>query len=262
MTMEPRGEAAIVRDVERQLEIAVPTEAVWRALVDAEELVRWFPMEAKVAPGEGGSIVMRWAGEPALESRIEIWVPGHHLRTIGLGGLNDLVTDIFLEGRGGATVLRLVTSGFGTAASWDEIVEGCRAGWDFELLGLKHYLEHHRGQDRQVARARAAIHNYEEAWSRLTHSGEWFPHDLAVGDSLTLRAGGVELSGVVRVWEPSRQLVVQVKDWNDALLRVTLFVLDQVGSLTAWLSAYDLPAAQVQSLQSAWQNSLDRLFAR
>src|SRR5262245_66435796 len=103
MTLESRGEAAIVRDVERQLEIAAPTEAVWRALVEAGELVRWFPMEAKVAPGEGGSIVMRWEGEPALESRIEIWVPGHHLRTIGLGGLNDLVTDLFPEGRGGAT---------------------------------------------------------------------------------------------------------------------------------------------------------------
>src|SRR5262245_6282453 len=260
MSMESREETAIVRDVLHELEVAAPAEAVWRALVDADELVRWFPMEAKVVPGEGGFITMRWQDEPPLASRIENWVPKHHLRMIGLGGLNDLVTDIFLEGRGGSTILRVVTSGFGADASWDNILEGCRIGWDFELLGLEHYLERHRGHDRQIARARATITSYEAAWSQLTQSGEWFPATLSVGDSFTLRAGGSEVHGVVRVWEPARQLVAHVKEWNDALVRVTLFVPDQLGSLTAWLSAYDVDQADVQTLQHAWQSSLTRLF--
>jgi uncharacterized protein YndB with AHSA1/START domain len=260
MSTEAREETAIVRDVVRELEVAAPAEAVWQALVDAEELARWFPMEAKVVPGEAGSITLLWQGEPPIVTRIENWVPGHHLRMIGLGGLNDLVTDIFLEGRGGSTILRVVTSGFGTDASWDNILEGFRVGWDFELLGLKNYLERHRGRDRQIARARANITSYERAWSQLTQSGEWFPSHLAVGDAFTMRAGGSELHGVVLAWEPARQLVARVKDWNDALLRVTLFVSDQLGSLTAWLSAYDVDQSDVQTLQQHWQSSLTRLF--
>lgn len=35
---------------------------VWRALTEAEELTRWFPLQARVTPGEGGEIWMSWNG--------------------------------------------------------------------------------------------------------------------------------------------------------------------------------------------------------
>lgn len=38
------------------VEIEAPIERVWRALTEAAELERWFPLEARVEPGEGGSI--------------------------------------------------------------------------------------------------------------------------------------------------------------------------------------------------------------
>ncbi len=258
--MDTKSEAAVVRDVEREVELGVPADAVWRALTDAHELTRWFPMEARVTPGVGGTITMRWEGEPPLDSRIEVWVPGHHLRLLGLGGLTDLVTDIFLEGRSGSTVLRVVTSGFGSEASWDNILDGFRMGWDFELLGLKHYLERHLGKDRLVARARVSISDYGSAWQRLVQSPDWFRGDLVLGDRLSIGAGGERITGVLRVWEPPRQLVVEVDGWNDALTRVTLFCPDQMGSLTAWLSAYDVPEADVRALERDWQASLTRLF--
>ncbi len=44
------------RSNETQLEIAAPVEALWKALADPAELVRWFPLEAQVTPGPGGSI--------------------------------------------------------------------------------------------------------------------------------------------------------------------------------------------------------------
>ncbi len=49
------------RSVERTIEIDAPVRDVWRALTDADELMRWFPLEARAEPGEGGSIWMRWA---------------------------------------------------------------------------------------------------------------------------------------------------------------------------------------------------------
>lgn len=40
------------------IEIDATPERVWKALTDAADLVRWFPLEAKVEPGEGGGIYM------------------------------------------------------------------------------------------------------------------------------------------------------------------------------------------------------------
>ena len=35
-------------------------DAVWRALTEADELRRWFPVDARVSPGVGGSIWLSW----------------------------------------------------------------------------------------------------------------------------------------------------------------------------------------------------------
>ena len=40
------------RVIEKQIRIAAPTDVVWKALTDAEELTRWFPLDAKVKPGK------------------------------------------------------------------------------------------------------------------------------------------------------------------------------------------------------------------
>jgi hypothetical protein len=259
--MAARSETQWVKDVEREVEVAAPVDTVWQALTDAHELTRWFPTEARVVPGLGGSITMQWRGEPPLHSRIEIWMPHHHLRLVGLGGLDDLVSDIFLEGRDGSTILRVVTSGFGTDPSWDNIMEGFQTGCDFELLGLKHYLERHQGSDRLVARARVDISDCEATWNQLVHSGAWFSPDLQPGERFSIGAGPTAINGVVRVWKPPRQMVGAVEGWNDALARVTLFCPDQMsGRITAWLSAYDVPASEVHALEQAWQASLIRLL--
>ena len=113
---------------------------MWQALTDASELERWFPLEARVTPGEGGSIYMSWKNEYTGESSILVWDPPHHLRTSwGFDATGQSqVTDYLLEGRGRRTVLRVVTSGFPLDASWDGWVEGTRRGWVFELSALKH----------------------------------------------------------------------------------------------------------------------------
>jgi uncharacterized protein YndB with AHSA1/START domain len=42
--------------IEKQIDIASSAESVWKALTNAEELKRWFPLEARVEPGKGGKI--------------------------------------------------------------------------------------------------------------------------------------------------------------------------------------------------------------
>ncbi len=115
-----RGDTATseerIRSVEQEIEIDAPLSAVWKALTEASELVRWLPMETRVKPGSGGSIWLRWEDEYEAESRIEIWEPESHLRlTFPIHGSTEFATDYFLRSRagGGGTVLRVVTSGFG-----------------------------------------------------------------------------------------------------------------------------------------------------
>lgn len=43
------------RRIEKEIEINAPLEDVWKALTDANELARWFPLEARVTPGPGGT---------------------------------------------------------------------------------------------------------------------------------------------------------------------------------------------------------------
>lgn len=160
------------RSVSHEVEIDAPVERVWRALTEAEELERWFPLEARVIPGEGGSIWMSWRNEYAGESKILAWEPNRRLETTWGeldGDPSAQVTTYTLEARGGKTVVRVVTSGFPTDPTWDEWVEGTRMGWRWELGSLKRYLEGHAGEDRAVVYLRRRTDlSREEAWSRLT----------------------------------------------------------------------------------------------
>ncbi len=144
------------RSLEERIVIDAPAEAVWRALTDAEELMRWFPLEATVEPGAGGSMWLSWGGQNGATARIEVWEPNRHLRTVeprrdSAGRLVELVVDYFIEGEGGRTTLRVVHAGFGAGAEWDEEYDGTSRGWRYELRGLRHYLSRHRGMPRRVA---------------------------------------------------------------------------------------------------------------
>ena len=44
--------------IEAAVEIAAPVESVWKAITDPRELERWFPLEARVAPGVGGEVFL------------------------------------------------------------------------------------------------------------------------------------------------------------------------------------------------------------
>src|SRR5262245_32300991 len=114
------------RAVERTIEIAAPTDVVWRALTEAEELMRWFPLEARVTPGLGGSVWMRWDAEDPDTSRIAIWEPGRRLRLEDVAGSwSGIATDYHLRpsASGESTILRVVSFGFGDGASWDDTVD-------------------------------------------------------------------------------------------------------------------------------------------
>ena len=269
--MSTAKEKTDARAIETQIEIAAPVEAVWKALADAEELVRWFPLQARVTPGAGGSIWGSWGPPWEMEARIEIWEPNRRLRVAppwpaaGADGLT--ATDYILEARGGTTVLRLVHSGFQIKSDWDEeYVDATRRGWQFELRGLRHYLEHHRGTPRAVAWARATFEiSPDEAWNRLMGPAgllrEGSLADPKEWDRYSIRAAtGDSFEGIVHLFQPPWDFCATVENLNNAFLRVRLDQLFGRREANIWLSAYDLPQPQVDSLRDRWTALLQKLY--
>lgn len=155
--MTPLTETA--RAHETRVSIAASIEEVWKALTEPEALARWFAPRMIVKPGPGGEITADWG--PGLEWKtvIEVWEPNRHLRLAEtrdrvLSGAPDeerleprrLVEDFYIEANGAETVLRLVHSGFGSSAAWDQEYEGTRDGWQSCFLRLKIGLERYPGK--------------------------------------------------------------------------------------------------------------------
>ena len=170
------------RRFDMSIDIDAPANVVWSALTEARELTHWFPLEARVVPGEGGSMHWEWGGDWGGESKIAAWEPNRRLKLVETrqgfdadgkpldraGDHRDLVVEVTLESHAGTTRVRLVHSGFGAGADWDDELDGVSNGWQIELRCLKDYVEKYRGRDRLFAWARASSDlPQEEVWTRL-----------------------------------------------------------------------------------------------
>ena len=240
------------RSAEGQIDIDATPARVWKALTDERELVRWFPLDARVEPGNGGSIFMSWRNEFAASMKILVWDPPRHLRTswsFHQGDEITQVTDYDIEGKGGSTLIRAVTSGFPLDASWDGWVEGTNRGWAFELRSLKHYLERHAGESRQVVYLRRRIPiTSQHAWARLIGDRSFAP--WVAGGEVFDRQAGVQHAAVVN-------------DPGDALFRVSIEPggpgADQ-REVVLWLSAWGQQEQRLAELETSWTAALERLF--
>lgn len=270
------------RAFEMRIEIAVPPEAVWQALTNAEELVRWFPTQANITPGTGGKWLVSWDGNWPWSTEIEIWEPNRHLRLVDRNArpydadgkaVNTSVAPIpiaidwYLEGKGGSSSLRLVHSGFGRGAAWDDEYDGISLGWLLELNGLRHYLERHRGHERRIVWNRTVVSSPAQAvWPRVAGT------DGILRDPklMTLRAGdryettlstGDRMEGTVLAVVPHRGFQVVVDGWNHALYRLWI---DRVGSdsaVNSWLTTYGMPERFVRDFDARMRAEIDKIAA-
>jgi uncharacterized protein YndB with AHSA1/START domain len=103
------------RRIEKEIEIAASVDEVWKALTDSKELVKWFPLEARVTPGVGGKAFLSWGPDCEGEAEIVAWEPGKKFAWKE----NMALVEWTLEARGGKTILRLVQIGFVGNADWE-----------------------------------------------------------------------------------------------------------------------------------------------
>lgn len=254
--------------------IDAPADIVWRALSDGEELKRWFPIESRVTPpgpdGRGGSIFLSWGSACEGEAPITIWEPQRCLAWTESheGGAVQIAVEFHLESRGGQTVLRLVQSGFGRGAKWDDYYDSISNGWKFELQSLKHYLARHRGVDRSCVwlPVRCSL-TVAECWARLAG----VPGVLKQGTLTGWTEGdeyqftgpeGNRYSGICLRCLAGKVFAGTVRELGDAVLRLEV---ERTGSGCMpcfWLSIWGAGRGSVGTVGQAWHDAMRQTLGR
>ena len=265
-----------LRSIALHTEVAASVPAVWRALIDPGELMRWFPLEAEVRQGAGGAMRLSWGDPVVAQWTIEDWSPERLLRVIETRPLGILLqpregdvpprsVTFRIERRGNRTALSLLHEGFGCGPQWEEAYAAVLRGWEFQLHSLRHYLERHSGRARSVSRLRRTLSLPVPAvWHRLV--GRVLRSECA-GDLKS--GGGFELamengstwSGAAVIFDPPRQFAMTLRAMNDAMFRIYL-VENAAGAaeLSTWLASYGAAPAVVADFESRWTAVCNHLF--
>ena len=255
------------RTLEVEVTVDAPPDEVWEALTTAEGLRRWFPLDARVEPGQGGNVWVSWGPGSEGSAPIHIWDPPRRFGWTEFHGGDEsgtpiqVAADFHLEARSGVTVVRVVQSGFGASADWEEMYDAVQDGWRYFLFNLAFYFREHRGKDRAMVWRRFATDlPRDTVWERLVGGalvdrGSRHPGAVRPGDPLSIHLDEA-LSGTVVSARPNHHLAAMLPDLAQSLL----FVEIEGPHVGVWLSTYGLEAARVRALQSALDDRLERAF--
>ncbi|HEY0156907.1 MAG TPA: SRPBCC domain-containing protein [Thermoanaerobaculia bacterium] len=238
-----------------ELTINASPEEVWRAISEGEEIKRWFTLDARVTPGEGGAVWMSFGEGMDWEVPIRIWEPNRHLGTVDPAP-STLAVDYYIEARGGETVLRIVHSGF-AADAWDDELDTLNSGWRAFLAGLKNYLERHQGEPRSVAYFRHPAVEIERA--------EAFPRLLAALAVPLVGAGerfeGDLFRGTAEVVAPPINLSGRLESHGGGFLMLEVEPGKGRCRPSVWVSLYGEMRPEAESLTTLLRERVTRAFA-
>jgi uncharacterized protein YndB with AHSA1/START domain len=243
------------KKVEAEITIDADAETVWRALTEGEELKRWFPLDARVTPGEGGALWLSFGEGMDWEAPIGLWEPNRHLRTVDPPPSKAAI-DYYIEAKGGQTVLRIVQTGFG-ADAWDDELDTLNSGWRTFLATLRNYLEQHRGEPRTVAYFRHPVVEMErrEAFPRMLEA-LGVPL-VAVGE----RFSGPLFTGVAEISAPPVNFSGALENHGRGFLMIEIEPGRGRCRPAVWVSLYGDAAEQASALQVQLQELVTRAFA-
>lgn len=240
------------RRIVKEVFVQAPPDVVWRALTEAEELTRWFPVDARVQPGLGGSIWISFGGGVEGEAPITAWEPNRRFEWTETRGAVKLAVDFQLEAKSGGTVVRLVNSGFGAGPDWDDEFHMTERGWAYFMQHLRWYLERHRGKPRDLIVFRELVAlTPAEAFQRLSGTAGLSKDDgLAAASPAsayeTTTAHGDRLSGEILTSSPATgQLGLTIRELDDATLFLEMEPAPTGVRAGFWLSTYGLGSDEV-----------------
>ena len=124
-----------------EIEILVPgtPEAVWRAIATGPGISSWY-VPHTVEERAGGAATVSFGPGPEMQitGRVEAWEPPHRIVFDAGEGVDGLAFEWTVEASdGGSCLVRLVNSGFGSGAPWDDQYDQMHDGWRLFLLNLQ-----------------------------------------------------------------------------------------------------------------------------
>lgn len=132
--------------INQSVSIKMPREVVFKALTQAEELMRWFPSRAESDPQPGGKLKLSWDFTDASQNGtqdgeyVEV-IPNEKLSyTWNADTIPTLVTFILSEAHG-ETTIDLDHSTPQDGADEEKLRDDHANQWGFFLMNLKGYLE-------------------------------------------------------------------------------------------------------------------------
>jgi uncharacterized protein YndB with AHSA1/START domain len=244
----------------RTLVSATP-EAVWNAFTDPVHLVRWFPLQASIVPGVGGSLGLFWADTGSFWA-ISAWHPRELLEVeellafaskneeIGVGEVRDSSSGWRISIEEVSPLQTLVAvEHFGLDAS-PNIRSSVARGWEFELLSLRYYLERQFGKDRSTVWVKKNVAckagGEAEIWESLVGNRAALPAWVRVKD--------------IGIAESPWQFAATVAPPGSGLFRAKLERLDQDEiEVNLWLATYESLPGGPRDVQADFERRVNEL---
>lgn len=249
-----RSTPEAAREISIERAVAATPEEVWGMLTTSEGLKRWFALDAKVEPGLGGSVWLSWGPGAEGEAPIDRWEPNKHFAWAEDHGRAEPVrVDIHIEGRDGATLVRIVQSGLSAEAEWDEMYDALTDGWTYFMHNLVFYFQHHGGRDRAMVWARVPTElGRPEVWDRLREG-----HLVSDAPSKAVLDLGESMEVSVVSARAGYHFAAEIPSLDQSLL----FVEIEGKHVGVWLSTYDVAEERRGELQSVLDKRIEALLA-
>jgi uncharacterized protein YndB with AHSA1/START domain len=247
---------------------ATPQQA-WEAWADPEKIAQWFVDRATGEAKAGGT--MTWFFDKfgyVLPYKIVDAVPGELIvykwePPEGLAG----ILEVRIEREGGATMVRLINSGFREDAAWDEEYEGVNSGWKMALGILKFYLENNFGRAKSALLIiQPANFAYEEVLKYFLEAGklaQWLTTAGAIGKvgdacELQLRDAGKLTGRVLAI--TSREVTIS---WDEigGVMELKAFSMGPRRVVCLRGFSWRLKAEAMAVIEQKLQRALERLAA-
>ena len=251
------------------LEALLPStpEELTRMLTEPAELARWFAPFVDGSGRVGDLLTLGWGPDVVWTTRLDAVDPGKRVRWRDAppeeqkpGGM---VVEWTLTAEPGGTRLRLVHSGFGDGAEWDDQFDATERGWAFFLWHLDETLRHHRHEPRVIVwERRASTLSREALGARL-----FGPEGLALhpdrprsGSTARVHLAGTRTFEIEHVRFPTH-LWGKFPELNGAVLLVEMEP-GRTGPVQTgfWLSTWGLDGRRLAEVKAGLRSMADAVF--
>lgn len=254
------------REIRCEFEINATIDEVWQALVEAEQLCRWFAPYTESEPGPDGFIGLAWKDSQDIERMtFSAWEPpsrlilNWHAAPAGVTPIR-LPVEFVLAQSNGKTRLSLVQSGFLSDESWDDEFLSHSRGWNTELRFLKHYLENFLGKTRQIFKGKSLANDVD--MERIVGPEGLFktlqPTDtFRPGDSFELLLpGGARTQCKLLYFRSAMDFVCVCDALDGGVIRIAIESLATDPVLMFWAFSWNLAEDQLTRLVRPWYETL------